>query len=75
MNQGRSGRGGKIRKQPVFDTPRELHELDFAFLTEQFPFMSLSSSVQNLDVTLDSSLTFVERISDLTCFYYSHLTH
>src|SRR6218665_2939779 len=38
-----------------FGTPEQLQKLDFAFLSEQFPLISFSSSVR--DVAIDSALT------------------
>jgi len=55
-----------------FDTPQQLQELDFAFLSEQFQLISFSSSVRDLGVTTDSSLTFAGYISNLTCSSYFH---
>ena len=56
-----------------FGTPQQLHKLDFALLSEKFPLFSFSSSVRDLGVTLDSSLTFTEHISNLTRSSYFHL--
>ena len=52
-------------------TQQQLHKLNFSLLTDKFPSFTYSSSVRNLGVTLDSSLTFTEHISNLTrsCFY------
>jgi len=54
-----------------FGTPQQLQKLDFAFLSEQFPLISFSSSARR--VTLDSSLTFAEHISNTTRSSYFHL--
>ena len=56
-----------------FGTPQQLHKLDFALLSQKFPLFSFSSSVRDLGVTLDSSLTFTEHISNLTRSSYFHL--
>src|SRR5688572_25310415 len=52
-------------------THTQLSKLDFHLLTEKFPAYTYSSSVRDLGVTLDSSLTFTEHISNLTrsCFF------
>ena len=54
-----------------FGTRQQLSKLDFQLLTEKFPAYTYSSSVRDLGVTLDSSLTFTEHISNLTrsCFF------
>src|ERR1043165_7478661 len=56
-----------------FGTPQQLHKLDFVLLSEKFPLFTFSSSVWDLGVTLDSSLTFTEHISNLTRSSYFHL--
>ena len=47
-------------------------KLDLPLLTDKFPSFTYSSSVRDLGVTLDSSLTFTEHISNLTrsCFFH-----
>src|SRR5688572_10054467 len=52
-------------------THTQLSKLHFQLLTEKFPTYTYSSSVRDLGVTLDSSLTFTEHISNLTrsCFF------
>jgi len=54
-----------------FGTRQQLAKLDFPLLTEKFPAYTFSSSVRDLGVTLDSSLTFTEHISNLTrsCYF------
>ena len=54
-----------------FGTRQQLAKLDFLLLTEKFPAFTYSSSVRDLGVTLDSSLTFTEHVSNLTrsCFF------
>src|SRR6218665_607733 len=47
--------------------------LIFAFLFEQFPLISFSSTVRDLCVTIDRSLTFSEHTSNLTRSSYCHL--
>ena len=54
-------------------TPQQLQKLDFVLLSEKFPLLSFSSSVRDLGVTLDSSLTFSDHISNLTRSSYFHL--
>jgi|SRR6218665_2661404 len=49
-----------------------LLQLDFAFLSEQLPLISISSSVRDSGVTLDSSLAFAEHIFNLRRFSYFH---
>src|ERR1043165_477372 len=56
-----------------FGTPQQLRKLDFVLLSEKFPLFTFSSSVRDLGVTLDSSLTFTEHISNLTRSSYFHL--
>ena len=56
-----------------FGTPQQLQKLDFALLSQRFPLFSFSSSVRDLGVTLDNSLTFTEHISKLTRTSYFHL--
>ena len=56
-----------------FGTPQQLLKIDFPLLSEMFPHYSFSSSVRDLGVTLDSSLTFKEHISSLTRSSYFHL--
>ena len=56
-----------------FGTPQQLHKLDFVLLSEKFPLFTFSSSVRDLGVTLYSSLTFTDHISNLTRSSYFHL--
>ena len=56
-----------------FGTPKQLQKLDFVLLSAKFPLFSFSTSVRDLGVTLDSSLTFSEHISNLTRSSYFHL--
>ena len=48
-----------------------MQTVDLQLLTEKFPAYTYSSSVRDLVVTLDSSVTFTEHISNLTrsCFF------
>src|SRR5688572_28483991 len=57
-----------------FGTPQQLKKLDYALLSERFPSFTFSSSVRDLGVTLDSSLTFTEHIAKLTRSSYLQLT-
>jgi hypothetical protein len=52
-------------------TKQQLRKLNFSLLTDKFPSFTYSSSVRDLGVTIDSSLTFTEHISNLTrsCFF------
>src|ERR1043165_8810752 len=54
-----------------FMNKQQLAKLDYSSLTEMFPSFTYSSSVRDLGVTLDSSLTFIEHISSLTrsCYF------
>ena len=54
-------------------TPQQLHKLELILLSEKFSLFSFSSSVRDLGVVLDSSLTFTEHISNLTRSSYFHL--
>ena len=57
-----------------FGTPQQLRKLDFLLLAEKFPsLLNSSTSVRDLGVTLDSSLTFSEHISNLTRSSYFKL--
>ena len=56
-----------------FGTPQQLLKIDFVLLLEIFPHLSFSSSVRDLGVTLDSSLSFKDHISNLTRASYFHL--
>src|SRR6188768_4055285 len=56
-----------------FGTPQQLKKLDYALLSERFPRFTFSSSVRDLGVTLDSSLTFTEHIAMLTRSSYFQL--
>src|SRR5688572_7422816 len=56
-----------------FGTPQLLLKLDYNLLSEKFPHFTFSSSVRDLGVTLDRSLTFTEHISKLTRSSYFQL--
>src|SRR6218665_3414520 len=56
-----------------FGTPRQLSKLDLPLLTERFPSFAFHSSVRNLGVVLDSTLTFSEHVANLTRSSYFHL--
>src|SRR6218665_2914596 len=45
-----------------FGTPQQLSKLDLPLLTERFPSFAFHSSVRNLGVVLDSTLTFSEHV-------------
>src|SRR5688572_21861701 len=49
-----------------FGTRQQLINLDFAFLAESFPSSTFLSSVRDLGVSLDSTLTFFAHIFSLT---------
>src|SRR5688572_11237508 len=56
-----------------FGKPQQLLKLDYNLLSEKFPHFTFSSSVRDLGVTLDSSLTFTEHTSNLTRSSYCQL--
>src|SRR6218665_1110892 len=56
-----------------FSTPQQLSKLDLPLLTERFPSFAFYSSVRNLGVVLDSTLTFSEHVANLTRSSYFHL--
>ena len=56
-----------------FGTRQQLHKLDFPLLTERFPSFTFHSSVRDLGVVLDSTLTFSQHIANLTRSSYFHL--
>src|SRR6218665_2402085 len=56
-----------------FGTPQKLSKLDLPLLTERCPFFAFHSSVRNLGVVLDSTLTFSEHVANLTRSSYFHL--
>src|SRR6218665_2251854 len=56
-----------------FSTPQQLSKLDLPLLTERFPSFTFHSSVRNLGVVLDSTLTFSEYVANLTRSSYFHL--
>jgi len=56
-----------------FGMRQQLLKLDFPLLTNRFPSFTYSSSVWDFGVILDSSLTFSNHISTLTCSCYFHL--
>src|ERR1043165_6212362 len=49
-----------------FGTPQQLQKLDLLLLAGNFHQFTFSTSVRDLGVTLDSSLTFSEHITQLT---------
>jgi len=57
----------------VFCTRQQLSKLDFHLLAEKYPSITFLSSVRDLCVVLDSTLTFSEHIASLTRFSYFHL--
>src|SRR6218665_375469 len=56
-----------------FGTPQQLSKLDLPLLIETFPSFTFHSSVRNLGVVLDSTLTFSEHVANLTRSSYFHL--
>src|SRR5688572_10468314 len=56
-----------------FGTRQQLAKLDFAVLAQTFPSFTFSSSVRDLGVVLDSTLSFSEHIKNLTRSCYFHL--
>src|SRR6218665_3667435 len=56
-----------------FGTPQQLSKLDLPLLIERFPTFTFHSSVRNLGVVLDSTLTFSEYVANLTRASYFHL--
>src|SRR6218665_3576959 len=56
-----------------FGTRQQLLKLDFPLLTNRFPSFTYSSSVRDLGVILDSSLTFSDHILTSTRSCYFHL--
>jgi hypothetical protein len=54
-------------------TPQQLQKLDYSLLSDKFPSFVFSSSVRDLGVILDSTLSFTEHISKLTRISYFHL--
>src|SRR6218665_2231262 len=56
-----------------FGTPQQLSKLDLPLLIERFPSFTFHSSVRNLGVVLDSTLTFSEHVANLTRSSYFHL--
>ena len=56
-----------------FGTRQQLLKLDFPLLAERFPSFTFHSSVRDLGVVLDSTLTFSEHIANLTRSSYFHL--
>src|SRR6218665_695021 len=56
-----------------FGTPQQLSKLDLPLLIERFPSFTFHSSVRNLGVVLDSTLTFSEHVAHLTRSSYFHL--
>ena len=47
-------------------TPQQLQKLDYSLLSDKFPSFVFSSSVRDLGVILDSTLSFTKHISKLT---------
>src|SRR5688572_26592545 len=56
-----------------FGTHQQLAKIDYSLLDESFPSYAFSTSVHNLGVTLDSSLSFFDHITNLTHSCYYHL--
>ena len=56
-----------------FGTPQQLQKLDFPLLAENFPQFTFSTSVRDLGVTLDSTLTFSDHVKNLTRSSYFQL--
>jgi len=56
-----------------FGTTQQLKKLDFPLFCRRFSRFTFLSSVRDFDVTLDSSLTFSNHISNLTRSSYFHL--
>ena len=56
-----------------FGTPQQLQKLDYSLLLEKFPSFTFSSSVRDLGVTFDSTLTFSQHIAKLTRSSYFQL--
>ena len=56
-----------------FGTRQQLVKIDYCILAEKFPSYAFSTSVRDLGVTLDCSLSFTDHISNLTRFCYYHL--
>src|SRR5688572_6304266 len=56
-----------------FGTRQQLLKLDYCLLAERFPSFTFHSSVRDLGVVLDSTLTFSEHIANLTRSSYFHL--
>src|SRR6218665_2094411 len=56
-----------------FDTPQRRLKLELPLLTERFSSFVFHSSVRNLGVVLDSTLTFSEHVGNLTRSSYFHL--
>ena len=52
---------------------QQLQKLDLLLLAENFPQFTFSTSVRDLGVTLDSTLTFSEHITQLTRSSYFQL--
>ena len=56
-----------------FGTRQQLQKLDIPLLNEKFPSFTFHSSVRDLGVVLDSTLTFSNHIANLTRSSYFHL--
>src|SRR6218665_1254707 len=56
-----------------FGTTQQIQKLDVPLLSRRFSHFIFLSSVRDLDVTLDSSLSFSNHISNLTRTSYFHL--
>jgi len=56
-----------------FGTPQELLKLDHSLLSDHFPHFAFQTTVRDLGATLDSVLTFSQRISNLTRSSYFQL--
>src|SRR6218665_3271617 len=56
-----------------FGTPQQLLKLDIPLLTERFSSFAFHSSVRNLYVVQNSTITFSEHVANLTRTSYFHL--
>ena len=54
-------------------TPQQIKKIDFLLLSQTFPQFTFSTSVRDLGVTLDCSLTFSTHVTNLTRSSYFHL--
>src|SRR5688572_15063710 len=56
-----------------FGTRQQLHKLDFTILAQRFPLFTFSTAVRDLGVTLDSTLSFADHISNFSRSSFYHL--